>query len=127
VKALSCILAAIAFLQANSVGGPKDGGWTEPLELPAGSPDNPSFKDLSKKVTFAAGQRACVIVTGRDGNKSPEADLKLLILDAKNNEVAGDHGAYNLVAVWYPKEDMTVTVRVLNPDSHEHLVFVSVK
>ena len=92
MKALSCILAVIVLLQANSVGGPKDGGWTEPLELPAGSPDNPSFKDLSKKVTFAGGQRACVIVTGRDGNKSPEADLKLVILDAKGNEVAGDHG-----------------------------------
>lgn len=122
-RALSLLFVLAFLLTAHA--GPRDGGFGMEIKIPGGSEERPGSHDMEKKVTFVAGQRACVIVTG--SNKNISSNLSLLIHDEKGKLVASDQGAYNLVAVWYPNRDMTCTIRVLNPDSHEHLVFVSVK
>ena len=120
------ILLTAAFFLVSAQAGPIGGGFGRKVKVPAGTEDAPGSADLDKKVTFQAGQRACVILTGREP-EAPPAKLTLLILDEKGKIVASDQGAYNLVAVWYPNRDMTCAIRVLNPDSHDHGVFLSVK
>jgi hypothetical protein len=80
---------------------------------------------LDHPVTFAAGQRACVIVVGQ-GEVATE-DLRLLIIDETGAVLASDAGAYDLAAIWYPKKETTCRIRVLNGDGHEQRVRVTVK
>jgi hypothetical protein len=123
---MRCALGFILVLSCapSGAGGVKGGGWAESVSLPEGGNEAPSTGQLSKKVTFLAGQRACVIAVGAD---SPEANLVLIVEDETGNVVARDEGAFNLIACWYPNRDMTVTVRLENPDDHPHVMMVCVK
>jgi len=121
---LTLAVAAIFLFHAQAA--PRGGGFGLMAKVPSGSEESPGTYDLDKKMTFPAGQRACVIVTGR-GPDAPPTNLTLLILDEKGQIIASDQGTYNLVAVWYPKRDAVCTIRILNPDSHIHNAFVSVK
>lgn len=118
--------ASVAASDAGPIGG---GMQTEvkisaggDVELPAGG-----GPDFPKQITFAKGQRACVIVTGLDIDHDTDL-LKLEVVDqATGAVVARDEGAYNLVAIWYPRRDMTCTIRVSNDSREEHRVYISVK
>jgi hypothetical protein len=117
--ALGLSLADVAYA------GPVGGGFSQMIQVPAGDAAQPGESELKTSVTFAAGQRACVIVVGR--SEPATNDLRLVVLDEAGAVVAADSGAYELAAIWYPRRDMTCRIRVLNGDGHEQQVMVTVR
>lgn len=126
-RKLAGIAAALLFMSLlSAVAGPRGGGFGRFAELSSGSKEDPAVTTLDEKLTFVVGQRAAVIVTGRQSGVPP-GELGLRIRDEKGQIVASDDGAYNLAAIWYPSRDMTCSIQILNYDSYKRRVFVTVK
>jgi hypothetical protein len=121
----AALLGGSFFLGTASSAGPVGGAEELVIRLPAGSQDKPSEHELAK--VFTAGQRACVIVVGRVTEAPLPEEFRLLIFDDKDQLVASDQGAAELVAVWYPRRQASYRIRILNPDDHEQEVLVSVR
>ncbi len=97
-------------------GGPVEGTAWSYKEIPGGTVQGGTVTEpgcLNYNKTFAAGQRACVVVIG---DHDPVVDVEIKIYDEKNQLVALDRGqgqAKDFAAVvWYPPRQQTYRIEV---------------
>jgi hypothetical protein len=116
------LLALVPFSRS----APVDGSFWQRKEIGAASAGQPGMTPFSR--TYAAGQRACVIVIG---DHDPVVDVEIKVYDSKEQIVAEDRGseqAKDFVAVmWYPPRQETYRIEVYNYGQQYNKCSIAIK